>query len=110
MRGFRDSTGYLCADVGTLPRMLKSFLEQDVQGSVEACQGWLQAIRDVRQGVQAAMSGTGNAHSVELTKEGVVIENIWDETLGSATMSLDTFECALEEWRKFIVKESREPL
>jgi hypothetical protein len=95
---YRDTDGYPRVHVGDGRPVIGSFLEQDVQGSVASCREYLAAAEDVGRGRKPEWSGTGNAHTVLIRPTGVTIENVWDERLGVAELSVEEFKQCLNAW------------
>jgi uncharacterized protein YacL (UPF0231 family) len=102
LKCFRDNHGLLRAEFGDRGGVLGSFLEQDIQGSVASCKHFLELIAEMEQGRRKEWSGTGNAHTVTIRPDGVVIENAWDETLPVSRVSLQEFKECLSEWLKCV--------
>ncbi len=106
IRCYRDEYGMFRAEVTNGHSNLGNFLEQDVQGSVKGAQLYLDVLQSVMDGREAEWSGTGNAHTVTISPSGVTIENVWDEGLGTAVVSLDDFKQALLSWQACISAET----
>ena len=102
---FRDDKGWRRADVGSLPKIIESFLEQDIQNSVSSCDEYLAIGRDVTSGKQKNWSGTGNAHLVVIDPEKILIENIWDENVSKATLTHSEFCECLTAWKDFLERD-----
>ena len=82
--------------------MLSSFLEEDVQGSANGCDLFLQEISDVEQGKREAFHSTGNAHDVLIEVSSITIEPLWDTSLPPLHLHPSQYREALLEWRAFI--------
>jgi len=79
-----------------------TFLEDDVMSSTVGGQKCMAAAEDVEAGRLPKWSGTGNAHTVTIQPDGVSIENVWDEGLGVAEMSIPEFKQCLGSWLRLI--------
>lgn len=99
---FLDLNGYPRAHGKGAEQLLGTFLEQDVQGSLDGCSQYMDILARVRSSAIPEWSGTGNVHTVSITPKGVAIENEWAISESAATYSLDDFENALREWAKLI--------
>ncbi len=82
------------------------FLEQDIQSSGVVTNEFLEIVESMKDGRQAEWNGTGNAHSITISPKEVSIENIWDDSLGIAQVSLDDFKQALLSWLACISAEA----
>lgn len=87
--------------------MLASFLEQDIQSSVDGCQEFLNAVAAVEQGRREEWRATGNAHTVTIRPTGVTIESEWDPESRPCELTLTEFEQALNDWLSCISPASR---
>jgi hypothetical protein len=97
-----DSHGYPRAVGEEAEHVLCGFLEQDIQGSVDGCTDYLNILARVKISALREWSGTGNAHTVSITPNGVSITNEWAISACAATYSLDEFENPLRGWAKLI--------
>jgi len=103
-----DEHGFRRGEVSSPYELVGWFLEQDVQGSLYHCQLLFSEIEKVKTGVESEYSGTGNAHTITITREQVVIENeylIESEDCDISRiceMPLLEFEQALTQWFEFI--------
>lgn len=98
IRCYRDSHGFPRVSVDRGHPNIGAFLEQDVQGSVDGAKEYLTIAEDVEQGRRSDWTGTGNAHTVTIQPGRVAIENIWDEDLGIAELSIEQFKHSLRQW------------
>jgi hypothetical protein len=105
IRCARDDRGFRRVYVEPACEGLAAFLEQDVQNDQEFCRSLLAAIREIERGDQSEWSGTGNAHDVRITADGVSIENLWLDNVSPCTLSLAQFREAVETWRSFLERE-----
>ncbi|WP_315852310.1 YacL family protein [Paludisphaera rhizosphaerae] len=99
---YRDEEGCFRVDANDLHPLIAAYLEQDVQRSLSACQNLLDILEDVKAGHRAEWSGTGNAHTVTIRPEAVVIHNEWDDGLGDAHLPCDVFRDCIEAWKACI--------
>jgi uncharacterized protein YacL (UPF0231 family) len=95
---YRDKEGYLRVDANGLHPLIAAYVEQDVQGDPAACLELLSIIDEVKNGHRVGWSGTGNAHTVTIRPDVVVIHNEWDDSLGDAYMPVEDFRCCIETW------------
>jgi len=100
--GSRDRWGIMRAEVVDGHPNIGAFLEGDIQSSVAGCKVCMAAAEDVEAGRLPKWSGTGNAHTVTIQPDGVSIENVWDEGLGVAEMSIPEFKQCLGSWLRLI--------
>jgi len=98
-----------------------SFLESDVQGSEYICHDLMNDITAVEEGSVESREFIGNAHSVNITADGIVIASNIDDlaeegnTQGDAQAdtgieseyrtSLKHFSEVLADWEAFILDE-----
>lgn len=102
IRCHRDENGINWAEpVGVHP-LVATYLEDDIQGSPESARRVLTILDDVESGKLGEWVGTGNAHTLTVRRAGVGIENVWDESLGAAAVSLKVFRECVEAWLAFI--------
>jgi hypothetical protein len=90
------------AEVNSPYEMVGWYLEQDIQGGVNSCRRLFGIIEKVKNGVESEYSGTGNAHTITITSDKVVIENEYSDPLETCEVPLIKFEKALKEWFQFI--------
>ncbi len=102
IRCYRDKHGYPRADVGAGHPEIPRFLEGDIQGALRICKEEIAAADEVERGVRPRWTGTGNAHTVTITPDGVTIENEWDDSYGIAKLSIAEFKQCLELWLECI--------
>src|SRR4051794_15364256 len=102
MRFYRGGLGYPRCDVAAPHQVISRFLEGDVQGSINSAEIYLQELDLVESGQSEFWSGTGNSCTVEISKTGVAIECIWDESLPISRISLGEFREILSSWRSLI--------
>ncbi|HEX4607150.1 MAG TPA: hypothetical protein VH092_03010 [Urbifossiella sp.] len=106
IRYFSDENGFPRVEVIDGHPNIGSFLEQDIQSSSLGCQEYMSAAEDVEVGRLPEWSGTGNAHTVTIRPSGVSIENVWDEGLDVAEMSIPQFKQCLGSWLRCISQTS----
>ena len=103
-----DEHGFRRAEVSPPYQLLGWYLEDDVQGSLYHCKLLFSEIEKVKAGVEPEFSGTGNAHTVTITRDKVVIENEYLIESEDCDISriceipLVEFEQALTQWFEFI--------
>jgi uncharacterized protein YacL (UPF0231 family) len=105
LKCYRNDKGFAHADAPVGKELLGSFVVDDIQGSLTDCKEMLDLSADVENGTRRDWSGTGNAHAVTMTQDGVRIENLWDESLGSTLFSFGEFREAVQDWLTFIRKD-----
>lgn len=103
MAAYIDDNGRRRVDPHDMHQLVASFFQDDVQNSVHECDDLLKAIDRVRRGEETEWDVTGNAHVVTLRHSGAVIENLWDESLGTATLSLDSLQACVLIWKDFLL-------
>ena len=99
---YRDERRRARVDVNGLHPLISSFLEQDLQESSRLCRQMIDIIDEFKEGNQSEQSSTGNAHTVTLRPDFVVIHNEWDDSFGDAVLSTDLFRSCIEAWEAFI--------
>ncbi len=88
--------------------LLGSFLEEDIQSSIDSCDIVLQLLLDVEQGVREPFELTGNAHAVLMQPGKVSIEHLWlYPPVPPLELTAEQFRQALLEWRNFIATTPR---
>ncbi|MCZ6677555.1 MAG: YacL family protein [Candidatus Poribacteria bacterium] len=103
-----DENGFRRAEVSPPYELLGWYLEGDVQGSIYTCKLLLSEIEKAKAGVEEEYSGTGNAHTITIKRDKVVIENELLNETKDCEMSqiceipLPEFEKALTQWFEFI--------
>ena len=101
---YKDNNGYWRVDHKDLHPLIGSFLEQDVQGSINHCQSLLAALGEVRGGGLPEWSETGNAHTVTIYPDHVTIENEWDEETCIICFNVNVFSECVSKWLNCIGK------
>ena len=99
---YRDSIGICRADSKDVHRLVGTYLEQDLQGSLIMCNELMSTINEIECGARREWSGTGNAHTITIRADGVSIKNDWDDSLGIAEISLNLFRQCVEAWRRCV--------
>lgn len=99
---YRDASGYCRVDAADMHPLIGSYLEQDVQNSRATCDELKTILNEVSTGTRDEWEGTGNAHTLTIHRDGVTIDNIWDDSLGTANMSIELFRSCVEEWSRCI--------
>jgi hypothetical protein len=102
-----DEHGCRRADPNGLHPLIASYLEQDVQGCIPTCLKLVGILDEFKAGRRDERSGTGNAHTVTIRPDVVVIENDWAEDFGEARLSHDVFRACLEDWMQFISSRAK---
>jgi hypothetical protein len=100
IRIYKGEDSVVRVDAGSTYAPLASFLEQDVQSSIRFTDELLEAVNQIRCGGQASWEGTGNAHTVSISKSRVRIRNEFNE--GWCDLSIDEFAESLMQWRNWI--------
>jgi len=106
IRCYRDGLGFRRAEVVGGDQTIGSFLESDIQGSINGCKEYLNIIKSIRGGETQEWSGTGNAYAIDITRDAVRIENLWVENANTAEVSLIDFESCIRSWMEFVSKPS----
>jgi len=96
----RDADGNCRVDPQGFHPLIGTYLEQDVQGSRETCRELLGILDAIKSNEMTAWSGTGNAHTLTIRRDGVEILNEWDDSLGEARLTIDEFRECLLEWSR----------
>jgi len=99
---YMDERGFRRAETPLGLETLGSFLEDDVQGSLDNCELLLETLTEVEQGARPPFHSTGNAHDVSVEPGVVTIENIWSDTLMPLRLSPMQYRQAISEWRAFL--------
>jgi len=84
--------------------LLGSFLEEDVQSSLDNCDIVLQSLSDVARGIRQPFHSTGNAHDVFIQPDRVCIEHLWlYPPVLPLELTMNQFRQALLDWRTFLL-------
>lgn len=81
---------------------MADFLSGDIQRSLFGVSEYITACDNVDSGVMETWSGTGNAHTVTIKKDGVNIFNEYSEEELDIN-SIKTFKNHLESWRQLLI-------
>lgn len=100
MQCFTDNHGFRHIDVTPLPNTVASFLESDIQASVETADLFLTQVNQIMSGNLDIREATGNAFAIILTRDSVSIDCLWADD--NCTLSLTEFRECLHAWRDFI--------
>ena len=101
-----DKYGYPRAIVDESVELVSSFLEEDAQRDLSWCDKLLEIIKDVKNGNRKEWSGTGNAHTLTLTRNKATIENEFAD-LPPLEIDLPDIEIAVKGWRDFIKSKNQ---
>lgn len=117
-RFFFDTNGIPRARGPASERLLMVFLETDVQGSDHVCHDLMEDLVAVEDGSDESREFTGNAHSLTLTADGIVLEALHAEDNGAGDENdaqvptptryeapLKHFREILEDWEAFILND-----
>lgn len=104
---FVKQAGALRAVVDPSSAPLAWYLEQDLQASVEHCDKVLAECARVTQS-GGEWSGTGNAHTVTINPQRVLIENEYVEgEKGACELTTADFIAAVTAWRDEVRRRAR---
>lgn len=102
MKYYIDEHGYSCAEVEIEHHLIAWFLKDDIQGSLNGVNEYLELCELVKNGELAEWEGTGNAHTVTIKPRGVEIFNEYTEE--SVTIStIEEFKGYLEKWKELLL-------
>jgi hypothetical protein len=104
-RFYRDANGDPRARTGRDRRLLDSFLEADIQGSVEMCDEVLAALDDIASGRSRRRQWTGNAHTLVLGKRRARIHPEFSSSPDLVFAPAELRE-ALLEWKALLENET----
>jgi len=103
---FFDKDGSPRARGPAAEKVLMNFLEVDVQGSDHICHDLMEDLTAIEDESDDSREFIGNAHSVTITADGVVIETQQDDTPNEPyTVALKHFREVLEDWEAFILDD-----
>jgi len=77
---------------------IAAYFEQDIQFSLHSVALIEDAISKIEKGTLNKWEGTGNAFTLQITPELVLVQNEFENDL-SSTLSLEDFRKALESWQ-----------
>ncbi|SQJ16772.1 Uncharacterised protein family (UPF0231) [Serratia rubidaea] len=104
MKYYIDEHGYSCAEVETEHHLIAWFLKDDIQGSLNSVNEYLELCESVKNGDLLEWECTGNAHTVTIKPDGVEIFNEYtEEHLTIST--IDEFKGYLEKWKELILSK-----
>lgn len=99
---YEDGRGFRRAETPPGLETLRTFLEDDVQGSLDGCELLLKELSDVEKGARPPFDFTGNACNVAVEPGTVTIENLWDDSSMPLKLSPMEYRQAISEWRAFL--------
>ena len=85
--------------------VLSEFLEGDVQGAVPYCREILDETLSVKMGDKSKWSINGNAYSLTVTKENVLLEGRWEKI--KLELPINDFMQAVSGWLAFLESPRR---
>ncbi len=103
LKFFFDGDGIPRARGPSSESILMTFLEVDVQGSDFVCHDLMDDITAVEDKSADLREFNGNAHTVVIYPEGVIIESLEVEPLQKYETGLKHFREILEDWEAFIL-------
>lgn len=111
LKFYFDGAGVPCARGPLTEKVLMTFLETDVQGDDHICHDLMEDITAIEANAADSREFIGNAHSVTISQEGIVIEaqnpkDESEESKESYTTGLKHFREILEDWEAFILDEA----
>ena len=99
---FIDAKGYpRAASSDREMEAVAAYLEQDIQTSNHSIELIEEAVTKVKNRTLSEWEGTGNAFTIQLTLNSVLIENEFDQSQASE-LSLEDFEQALSSWKSIV--------
>lgn len=102
MKFLFDDKGYPFLDIDYEYHVLADFLSGDIQRSLFGVNEYITACDNVEIGVMPTWSGTGNAHTVTIKKDGVNIFNEYSEEELNIN-SIENFKSYLESWKQLLI-------
>lgn len=102
MKFLFDEQGYPFLDIDYEYHVLADFLTGDIQSSLSGVNEYITACDNVDSGIIETWSGTGNAHTVTIKKDGVNIFNEYSEEELDIN-SIEKFKNHLENWRQLLI-------
>ena len=102
LKFFHDENNIPCARGPISERLLTIFLETDIQEDSLILSALLDDIWAVENGHADEREFYGNAHTVTLTAETVIIQSEVDEDALSYSTKLKHFTEVLQDWEAFI--------
>ena len=111
---FFDKDGSPRARGPASEKILMNFLEVDVQGSDHICHDLMEDLTAIEDESDDSREFIGNAHSVTITPDGVVIDRLQGNNVdgdsttepdGPYTVALKHFREILEDWEAFILDD-----
>ena len=102
---FFDSDGVPRARGPLSEQVLMNFLETDVQGDDHICHDLMEDITAIEAGTAETREFTGNAHTVTIGREGIIIVTEQLNSQEPYTTGLKHFREILEDWEAFILDE-----
>jgi uncharacterized protein YacL (UPF0231 family) len=87
-------------------KLLSTYLEQDIQGSITAIDALLYNSMNAKEN-HTVWEWTGNAHTIIISSNAVLIINEYDDSFGELNLDLDFFIQSLLNWKK-LVQEKQE--
>ena len=102
LKCYVDEYGVQRAKVSSPYELVGWYLEREIEGDVNSCKRLLGLIDKVKNGVEPEYRGTGNAHTIMITGDNVVIENEYSDLFDRCEVPLSAFERALTWWLQFI--------
>ena len=97
-----DSEGTPRAQCDPPGHTVASFLESDVQGSLEFAHEILRALERVDSGEEEAWEVTGNAHTLILARNEATIQSEMDEDAEPVILAKSLFRQVVADWISFI--------
>ena len=102
VRYFRNHWSIPDADTQGKYPLLESYLSGDVQSSPNTCLWLLERIDEIKSGKIFELVSTGNAHTLTLRPNCVLIESEYTEGKEVCTLELDEFEHIIRGWMQFV--------
>ena len=102
MKFLIDKQGYPSLDIDYDYHVLADFLSGDIQRSLFGVNEYIEACKSVVSGKMETWSGTGNAHTVTIKKDGVNVFNEYSEE-ELTIKSIEKFEEYLGGWKKLLI-------
>jgi len=85
-------------ETGRHGEILASFLQSDVQADLATARALLDEVAATGRGEAAQPGGAGNAFSITISSDGVVIRNAVMESAQPEHYTLEELQAALETW------------
>jgi len=99
---YKDDFGNFRARSNEIHKYVTGFLEENVGGSIDACDFFINMVESVRDGLEEPGDGAGDAFGFYVDKNTIQLWHLWNGSDEKCTVDVNYFVNCLKAWRREI--------